>query len=407
MTASKPLDPTASLAGLSAGQASPYLSRSELLRYSRHLLLPGVTLEGQKRLKGARVLCVGAGALGAPLGLYLAAAGVGRLGLVDFDTVELSNLQRQILYSSSDVGRPKVEAARERLLGLNPEVEVVTHAEKLTSENALELIGQYDLVADGSDNFPTRYLVNDACVLLGKPLVHGSIYQFAGQVSVFDARRGPCYRCLFPQPPPPELVPSCADGGVLGVLPGIIGSLQALEVLKLILGLGEPLLGRVVLFDALAFSFKELALRRDPHCAVCGPAPTVTALMDYEDFCGHGGGLGGSRVGGAATISVEEFDGRRRAGEAFELLDVREPFEQELAQIPGAVCLPLSELQARLHELDSARSFVLYCRRSGRSLQAYQLLHSAGFGRVLILAGGMEAWARLMDPPSPRPGLPG
>jgi len=379
----------------------PTLSHDEILRYSRHLLMPEVTLAGQERLKAARVLCVGAGGLGSPLALYLAAAGVGTLGLVDFDRVDLSNLQRQVLYASGDIGRPKLDAARERLQALNPGVNVVTHPLRLASDNVMEVIGDYDIVADGTDNFPTRYLVNDACVLAGKPNVYASIFRFEGQVSVFDARRGPCYRCLFPQPPPPGLVPSCADGGVLGVLPGIIGTLQALEVLKLILGVGEPLVGRLVLFDALAFRMRELALRRDPGCAVCGSAPTVTAPIDYEAFCGLQAGEGAARTS-LPVLGVGELVARRRAGTAPELLDVREAHELAIARIPDARSLPLSELPARLHELDSTRDYAIACHHGLRSIEAYYLLHKAGFRRLSVLEGGVDAWAAGIDPSLPR-----
>ncbi|MBI5481710.1 MAG: molybdopterin-synthase adenylyltransferase MoeB [Deltaproteobacteria bacterium] len=380
----------------------PTLSRDEILRYSRHLIMPEVTLAGQKRLKQARVLCIGAGGLGSPLTLYLAAAGVGRIGIVDFDTVDLTNIQRQILYSTADVGRSKIEAACERLTQLNPAIEIVPHPVHLASWNVLDLFQEYDVVADGTDNFPTRYLVNDACVLLGKPNVYASIFRFEGQVSVFDAHRGPCYRCLFSDPPPPGLVPSCAEGGVLGVLPGIVGSLQALEVLKLILGLGDPLVGRLVLFDALAFQFRELNVRKDPGCAVCGAAPTVTAPIDYEAFCGIRGEEAALDATGLPTLSVEDLEARRRGGETFDLLDVREPHEQEIVQLPGATPFPLSELPAHLHELDSARTYTISCHRGARSLEAYRLMRKAGFGRLQILAGGIDAWAEKIDPSLPR-----
>ncbi len=373
------------------------LSHPEILRYSRHLLLPEVTLDGQRRLKAARVLVVGAGGLGSPLALYLAAAGVGTLGLVEFDAVDLTNLQRQILYTTADVGRPKLEAARERLAGINPEIEIVAHPLRLASDNVLEVIDGYDVVADGTDNFATRYLVNDACVFTGKPNVHGSVFRFDGQLSVFDARRGPCYRCLFPEPPPPGLVPSCADGGVLGVLPGIVGTLQALEVLKLILGRGEPLVGRLVLVDALGFRFRELAVEKDPACPVCGEAPTIRAPIDYEEFCGVRGREPELDSSGLPMLTVEELHARRQAGESFELLDVREPHEAEIARIPGARLLPLGELAARLSELDSARTYTIACHRGTRSLQAYQLLRQAGFARLRILAGGVDAWAERID----------
>ncbi len=378
------------------------LSRDEILRYSRHLVMPEVTLDGQVRLKGARVLCVGAGGLGSPLALYLAAAGVGTIGVADFDTVDLTNIQRQILYSTSDVGRPKVVAARERLERLNPEIAIVSHATRLSSENVLDVLRGYDVVADGSDNFPTRYLVNDACVLLGKPDVCASVYRFEGQISVFDATRGPCYRCLFPEPPPPGLVPSCADGGVLGVLPGILGSLQALEVLKLILGKGDTLVGRLVLFDALELRFRDLAVAKSPRCAVCGEAPTIRAPIDYEAFCGIRGAEAEADASGLPTISPEELRDRRDAGEAMDVLDVREPHEYEIARIPGAALFPLGELPSRLHELDSARTYTLACHRGARSVEAFRVLHDAGFRRLRILAGGIDAWAEKIDPSMPR-----
>jgi adenylyltransferase/sulfurtransferase len=385
-------------------QATPeaQLSNSEILRYSRHLIMPEVTLEGQKRLKAARVLCVGAGGLGSPLTLYLAAAGVGTLGVVEFDTVDLTNIQRQVLYSTADVGRPKLDAATERLRALNPEIDIVPHRLRLSSANALDLFAQYDIVADGTDNFPTRYLVNDASVLTGTPNVYASIFRFDGQISVFGAKDGPCYRCLFPEPPPPGLVPSCAEGGVLGVLPGIVGSLQALEVIKLILGVGEPLVGRLVLFDALSFEFSEIKIRRDPTCVVCGPNPTVTALVDYELFCGIRGEEGEVDASGVPMLSVDEFDARQRAGELFTLLDVREAFEADIVQIPGAVTFPLSELPARMHELDSAVTYTLSCHHGARSVQAFHQLRAAGFGRLQVLAGGVDAWAVRIDPSLPR-----
>ena len=387
---------------IAGGAPEVKLSRDEVLRYSRHLIMPEVTLAGQKRLKAAKVLCIGAGGLGSPLTLYLAAAGVGTLGIVDFDTVDLTNLQRQILFSTADVGRPKIEAAKERLLQLNPEIEIITHSTQLASWNAMELFQDYDIVADGTDNFPTRYLVNDACVLTGKPNVYASIFRFDGQVSVFDAARGPCYRCMFPEPPPPGLVPSCAEGGVLGVLPGILGSLQALEVLKLILGIGDPLVGRLVMFDALDFSFRELSVKKDPNCAVCGTSPTVTAPVDYEAFCAIRGAEPDTDGTNVPTLSVEDFQERTQAGEAITLLDVREAYEAEIVRIPGAIRFPLSELHARLHELDSSDTFTVHCHKSGRSLEAYQILRKAGFARVHVLAGGIDAWAERIDPSLPR-----
>ena len=387
---------------IAGGAPETTLSREEILRYSRHLIMPEVTLAGQKRLKSASVLCIGAGGLGSPLTLYLAAAGVGKIGVVDFDTVDLTNIQRQILYSTADVGRPKLEAAKERLTQLNPEIEIVTHSLHLASWNVMDLFKDYDVIADGTDNFPTRYLVNDACVLAGKPNVYASIFRFEGQISVFDAKRGPCYRCLFPEPPPPGLVPSCAEGGVLGVLPGIVGSLQALEVLKIILGVGDSLIGRLVMFDALAFEFRELAVRKDAKCAVCGASPTVTAPIDYEAFCQVRGAEPDVDGRSIASITVEDFQGRRQHGEAFNLLDVREQHEFEIAQIPGSTLFPLSELPSRLHELDSTQTYTLHCHKSGRSVQAYQLMRKAGFGRLQILAGGIDAWAERVDRSMPR-----
>jgi adenylyltransferase/sulfurtransferase len=374
------------------------LTRDEVLRYSRHLVMPEVTLAGQVRLKESKVLCVGAGGLGSPLALYLAAAGVGTIGLVDYDTVDASNLQRQVLYGTGDVGRPKLEAARERLLGLNSGISVVEHSVRLASDNVMEIVAGYDVVADGTDNFPTRYLVNDACVLAGKPNVYASVFRFDGQVAVFDARRGPCYRCLFPEPPPPGLVPSCADGGVLGVLPGIVGSLQTLEVLKLLLGIGEPLIGRMVLFDGLGFRFREIALAKDPGCVVCGEHPTVRAPIDYEAFCGVRGEEGAVDASGVAWVTVEALRDRMAAGEPLELLDVREPHELAIAAIPGATPVPLGELPARLHELDSARDYVLTCHVGPRSVRAFQLLRQAGFRRIEVLEGGVDAWAERIDP---------
>jgi len=387
---------------IAGGAGEVKLTREEVLRYSRHLIMPEVTLAGQKRLKAAKVLCIGAGGLGSPLTLYLAAAGVGTIGIVDYDTVDLTNLQRQILYSTSDVGRPKIDAAKDRLQELNPEIEIITHSTQLASWNAMELFREYDIIADGTDNFPTRYLVNDACVLTGKPNVYASIFRFDGQVSIFDAAHGPCYRCMFPEPPPPGLVPSCAEGGVLGVLPGIVGSLQALEVLKLILGIGDPLIGRLVMFDALDFSFRELAVKKNPNCAVCGASPTVTAPVDYEAFCSIRGAEPDSDGTSIPTLSVEDFRERTQAGEAITLLDVREAFEAEIVQIPGAVRFPLSELPSRLHELDTSDTFTLHCHRSGRSLEAFQIMRKAGFGRVHVLAGGIDAWAERIDPSLPR-----
>ena len=384
----------------------PSLSPEELWRYSRHLALPEVSTEGQMKLKEARVLCVGAGGLGSPLSLYLTAAGVGRLGLVDFDRVDVSNIQRQILYGTDDVGRPKLEVARARLTALNPNVEIVAHETRLTSENALSIIEDYDVVADGTDNFATRYLVNDACVLAGKPNVYASIFRFEGQVSVFDARRGPCYRCLFPEPPPPGLVPSCAEGGVLGVLPGIIGSLQALEVLKAILGIGESLAGRLVLFDALSFQFRELRVEKDPRCPVCGESPAIRCLIDYDEFCGvpaadRVGDRGHAPAGDPSrrdSIEVEELRDRLRAGEPPRMIDVREPFEADITRIKGSVLIPLGDLAARLDGLARDGEYVVYCHTGIRSAYAAALMRKSGFRKVMNLTGGIDAWSVRVDP---------
>ena len=378
------------------------LSRDEFLRYSRHLIMPEVTLEGQLRLKGARVLCVGAGGLGSPLTLYLAAAGVGTIGLVEYDNVDLTNIQRQILYTTDDVGRPKLDAASKRLRDLNPKIEIIPHPVRLTRDNVMEIVRAYDIVADGTDNFPTRYLVSDACVLAGKPNVYASIFRFDGQISVFDASRGPCYRCLFPEPPPPGMVPSCAEGGVLGVLPGIVGSLQALEVLKLILGKGDSLVGRLVLFDALSFKVHEVAVKKDPSCPACGERPTITAPIDYEEFCGVRGEESTVDLSGIPSGSVDEAKARRDAGQPLEILDVREPHEFEIVRIPGATLFPLSELPSRMHELDTARDYTLSCHHGTRSVQAFRLLRAAGFKRLQVLAGGVDAWAARVDPTLPR-----
>jgi adenylyltransferase/sulfurtransferase len=368
------------------------LAHDELIRYARHLALPQVGVEGQRRLKAARVLIVGAGGLGSPAALYLAAAGIGTLGLVDADVVDVSNLQRQVLHGTSAVGSTKLDSARARLHDLNPHVTVETFHTRLSSADALDVIGRFDVVVDGSDNFPTRYLVNDACVLLGKPNVYGAIFRFDGQAAVFDARRGPCYRCLYAEPPPPELVPSCAEGGVLGVLPGIIGSIQGLEAVKLVLGAGEPLIGRLLLVDGLAMRVRELAVRKDPECPVCGEHPTVTRLIDYEEFCGYRDD--GRGMGDRGEISATELAATIRAGGGPLLVDVREPFEWEIVRLPGAVHVPLADLPARLAELDSHRDVVTYCHRGVRSLRAAEILRAAGFARVRSLRGGIDAWAR-------------
>ncbi len=378
----------------------PALEREELLRYSRHLILPEVGLLGQRRLKAASVLLVGAGGLGSPLALYLTAAGVGRLGLVDFDRVDPSNLQRQVLHGTSSVGRPKLESARERINDLNPHVQVDAHETRLTAENALEILARYDVVADGSDNFPTRYLVNDACVLLRKPNVYGSIFRFEGQASVFDARSGPCYRCLYPEPPPPGLVPSCAEGGVLGVLPGVVGLIQAIETLKLLLGVGETLVGRLLLFDALAMRFHELTLRKDPACALCGEHPTQKGLVDYEQFCGLAPAAQDEAQ--AWEVSPRELAERLGRDDDLILIDVREPHEHEIAHIEGARLVPLGHLPEHLGELDSAREIVLHCHVGQRSMQALEFLYRSGFRKLKSLRGGIDAWSREVDPSIPR-----
>jgi adenylyltransferase/sulfurtransferase len=380
----------------------PELTREELLRYSRHLILPEVGLEGQRRLKGSSALIVGAGGLGSPLALYLAAAGVGRIGLVDFDRVDETNLQRQILHGSSSVGRSKLESARARLADLNPLVQVDLHETRLSRDNAFEILEPYQVVIDGTDNFPTRYLVNDACVLLGKPNVHGSIFRFEGQVSVFDATRGPCYRCLYPEPPPPGLVPSCAEGGVLGVLPGVIGVLQGIETLKLLLGLGEPLIGRLLLFEALAMSFRELKLRKDPACRLCGERPTVKELIDYEQFCGSAPISDAEREAEEPwEIGARELEQARHHGDLL-LVDVREQQEHAIAHIEGARLVPLGMLPARVSELDSSRPIVLFCHHGIRSKMALDFMRRAGFAKVRHLRGGIDAWSTDVDPTVPR-----
>jgi len=376
------------------------LSREEIRRYGRHLILPEVGLDGQMKLKAASVLLVGAGGLGSPLALYLAAAGIGRIGIVDFDVVDESNLQRQILHSTEYIGRPKLESAKDRIRAINPNVEVEQFSTRLTSENALDIIRAFDLVADGTDNFPTRYLVNDACVLLKKPNVYGSIFRFEGQVSVFSAPGGPCYRCLYADPPPPGLVPSCAEGGVLGVLPGIIGTMQAAEAVKLILGIGEPLIGRLLLLDALTMKTRELKLRRDPACKVCGDHPEIKELIDYEMFCGITPPEAGAAPD-ADAISVTEVKEKLDRGESLFLLDVREPQEYQIANLGGHL-IPLSDLPRRVHELDSSREIVAYCHTGVRSGKAVQFLKQLGFRKVRNLTGGIDAWAEEIDAEMPR-----
>ncbi|HXA56182.1 MAG TPA: molybdopterin-synthase adenylyltransferase MoeB [Candidatus Acidoferrum sp.] len=377
------------------------LSKEEILRYSRHLIMPEVGMEGQLKLKNAKVLCIGTGGLGAPLGLYLAAAGVGKLGIVDFDVVDNTNLQRQVLFSTSDVGKPKVAAAAARLRGLNPDIEIVAHETNLTSDNALELFKDYDIIVDGTDNFPTRYLVNDACVILGKPNVYGSIFRFDGQITVFAYPGGPCYRCLYPEPPPPGLVPSCAEGGVLGVLPGIVGTIQAAETLKLILGKGDPLVGRLLLLDALGMKFRELKLRKNPECPVCGEHPTVTKLIDYVEFCGIRGEEAPSTVTNIPEITPKELKARLDRGDDLYILDVREPHEYQICNLGGHL-IPLGELSRRAAELDSSREIVAHCRSGKRSADAVDFLRKAGFKKIWNLKGGILAWSDEVDPSVPK-----
>ena len=376
------------------------LSNEEVLRYSRHLIMPEVSMEGQLKLKQASVLLVGTGGLGAPLGLYLAAAGVGRLGLVDFDVVDFTNLQRQVTFSTSDVGRSKLEAAKERLSTLNPGVRFDTYETRLTSDNALDILRGYDIVVDGTDNFPTRYLVNDACVLLGKPNVYGSIFRFEGQATVFGYPGGPCYRCLYPEPPPAGLVPSCAEGGVLGVLPGIVGAIQALETIKLILGRGDALVGRLLLFDALAMRFRELKLKRNPECPVCGDHRTITKLIDYEEFCGIRGEEHAPEVK-VPEITPVELKQRLDRGDDLFILDVREPHEYQICNLNGHL-IPLGQLPSRVHELNSADEIVAHCRSGVRSGQAVDFLRKAGFRKVRNLKGGILAWSDQVDPSMPK-----
>ena len=381
--------------------APPALSQQEILRYSRHLIMPEVGMDGQLKLKAAKVLLIGTGGLGAPLGLYLAAAGVGRLGLVDFDRVDYTNLQRQVTFGTKDVGRPKLEAAAERLRDLNPEIEIVTHEVKLTSENSLGVTRNYDVIVDGSDNFPTRYLVNDTCVLLGKPNVYGSIFRFEGQATVFALPDGPCYRCLYPEPPPPGLVPSCAEGGVLGVLPGIVGAIQANETIKLIIGRGDVLKGRLLLFDALKMKFRELKLRKNPDCPVCGAHPTVTKLIDYYEFCGVRGEEAPQPAVQVPEIEPAALKKKLDAGEDFFILDVREPHEFQICNLNGTL-IPLGDLPRRVHELDSARAIVAHCRSGQRSARAVEFLQQAGFRKVWNLKGGILAWSDQVDPTVPK-----
>jgi len=377
------------------------LSKDEIQRYSRHLIMPEVGMEGQLKLKRARVLTIGTGGLGAPLGLYLAAAGVGHLGLVDFDVVDSSNLQRQVTFTTADVGKPKSEAAKARLSALNPAIDIVSYETRLTSDNALDLFRDYDIIVDGTDNFPTRFLVNDACVLLGKPNVYGSIFRFEGQATVFGYPGGPCYRCLYPEPPPPGLVPSCAEGGVLGVLPGIVGSIQAMETIKLILGRGDSLAGRLLLFDALAMKFRELKLRKNPNCPMCGEHRTINKLIDYYEFCGVRGEEAPAPNVQVPEITPRELKARLDRGDDLFILDVREPHEFQICNLKGHL-IPLGELPRRVHELDSSREIVAHCRSGKRSAEAVDFLRKAGFRKILNLKGGILAWSDEVDPSVPK-----
>lgn len=379
-------------------------SNDEIARYSRHLIMPEVTLEGQKKLKAAKVLCIGAGGLGSPIALYLSAAGVGTLGLVDFDVVDFSNLQRQILHGTKDVGRKKLNSARDRIKDINPNTRVVLHDAMFRSDTAMEIAAPYDIVIDGTDNFPTRYLSNDVCVFLKKPNIYGSIFRFEGQCTVFAPRLGgPCYRCLYPEPPPPGMVPSCAEGGVLGVLPGVVGVMQAIEAVKLIVGIGEPLIGRLIHFDALKMAFREFKVRQDPSCPVCSQHPTVTELIDYEQFCG----IPQARAAEEAEppvpeITVQELKTKLDHGDSFVLLDVREKYEWDIVRLPGAKLIPLAELHARMSELDSTDDIVIHCKVGERSVKAVRLLQKAGFGKLYNVVGGIAAWSDQVDSAVPK-----
>ena len=390
-----------SIAGGASAAASAELTHEEIARYSRHLILPEVGMEGQLKLKQAKVALIGAGGLGAPLGLYLAAAGVGRVGLVDFDVVDASNLQRQVIHGTADIGRKKLDSAADRMRGINPHIAIDKFDTGLTSENALEILRDYDLVVDGTDNFPTRYLVNDACVLLKKPNVYGSVFRFEGQATVFAYEDGPCYRCLYPEPPPPGLVPSCAEGGVLGILPGVIGLIQATEAVKIILGIGETLKNRLLLYDALAMRFRELKLRRDVDCPVCGERPTVTKLIDYQEFCGVKP-MNAEPAASSDAIDAVELREKLARGDDFVLLDVREPHEYQIARIPGSRLIPLGELSKHLSELDRDAEIVAHCKGGGRSQQAFDLLKANGFRHVRNMTGGITAWSERVDPAVPK-----
>ncbi len=387
---------------LAAPATQPQLTNDEIKRYSRHLIMPEVGMDGQRKLKAAKVLCIGAGGLGSPVAMYLAAAGVGTLGIVDFDVVDFSNLQRQILHGTSDVGRSKLDSARDRLKDINPLIKVVTHDVAISSDNALELFAPYDIIVDGTDNFPTRYLVNDACVLLDKPNVYGSIFRFEGQASVFATKAGPCYRCLYPEPPPPGLVPSCAEGGVLGVLPGVVGCIQATEAIKLIIGAGEPLIGRFLIFDALKMKFRELKLRKDADCPVCGTHPTVTRLIDYDQFCGIHPAAPEPTPSNATEITSVELKKRLDRGDKLTIVDVREPHEYQINQIHGSLLIPLGDFEKRYTELDPNDELIMQCKVGGRSAKAAEFLRSKGFRKVLNLKGGILDWIDKVDPSQPK-----
>src|SRR5580704_5121889 len=379
------------------------LSKDEILRYSRHLIMPEVGMEGQLKLKNASVLLVGTGGLGSPAALYLAAAGIGRIGLVDFDVVDYTNLQRQVIHGTKDVGKPKIDSAIESMSDINPFVKLDRHEVALTSENALEILKDYDYVVDGTDNFPTRYLVNDACVLLKKPNIYGSIFRFEGQATIFAYPGGPCYRCLYPEPPPPGLVPSCAEGGVLGILPGVIGLIQATETVKLILGIGQTLVGRLMLYDALGMKFRELKLRRDPDCPACGDHPTITKLIDYQQFCGMPHREEEAKpVTASGEIDAVELKAKLDRVDDFKLIDVREPHEFQICRIPGSTLIPLGELPKHLHELDPSAEYVMHCKMGGRSAKAVDLMKQSGFKKVLNMTGGITAWSDKVDPTVPK-----
>jgi len=408
-TAVKPGDTVSiipSVAGGAPGVAEELtLSNDEVKRYSRHLIMPEVGVEGQLKLKAGSVLCIGAGGLGSPAALYLAAAGVGRIGIVDFDVVDYSNLQRQVIHSTPDVGRSKLASAKDRLLALNPHITVDTYETALSSKNALDLFKPYDVILDGTDNFPTRYLVNDACVILGKPNTYGSIFRFEGQASVFGTKNGPCYRCLYPEPPPPGLVPSCAEGGVLGVLPGVIGTIQATEAIKLIMGIGEPLIGRFLIYDALRMKFRELKLKKDPDCPVCGTHPTVTELIDYEQFCGIAPAAEPAMTAGESReteTDVKELKRKIDAKEDFFLLDVREPNEYQIGKIPGSTLIPLGEVPRRYQEIPRDKEIIVHCKMGGRSAKAAAFLRQQGFKNVKNLKGGILDWSDKIDPSVPK-----